>query len=73
MQAMPRCPNCDAQALPRGENPAFPFCSPRCRAVDLGRWFTGAYTVPGKITEREGGEPSSDEPAAPPPGRKPDT
>jgi len=29
------------------ENPAFPFCTPRCRAVDLGRWFTSGYSVPG--------------------------
>ncbi|MDE0335231.1 MAG: DNA gyrase inhibitor YacG [Defluviicoccus sp.] len=23
-----------------------PFCSSRCREVDLGRWFSGAYAVP---------------------------
>jgi endogenous inhibitor of DNA gyrase (YacG/DUF329 family) len=23
-----------------------PFCSPRCRQVDLGRWLTGAYAIP---------------------------
>lgn len=23
-----------------------PFCSQRCREVDLNRWFTGAYAVP---------------------------
>jgi len=23
-----------------------PFCSARCRDVDLGRWFTQSYTVP---------------------------
>jgi endogenous inhibitor of DNA gyrase (YacG/DUF329 family) len=32
---------------PREENEAFPFCSPRCRALDLARWFTGGYRVPG--------------------------
>jgi len=31
---------------PKAENEAFPFCSPRCRAVDLARWFTGSYRVP---------------------------
>ncbi len=25
-----------------------PFCSVRCKEVDLGRWFTGAYVVAGK-------------------------
>jgi uncharacterized protein len=24
-----------------------PFCSARCRDVDLGRWLTESYTVPG--------------------------
>ena len=23
-----------------------PFCSSRCREIDLGRWFSGAYAVP---------------------------
>ena len=45
---MPRCPTCKAEIKPREENVAFPFCSPRCKAVDLGRWFTGSYRVPGK-------------------------
>jgi len=57
---MPRCPTCRSRAKPRGENPSFPFCSPRCRAVDLGRWFTGSYRVPG--------EPAREEPKEPPGG-----
>ena len=44
---MQRCPSCRVQVKPREENAAFPFCSPRCRAVDLGKWFTGSYRVPG--------------------------
>jgi len=43
---MRRCPNCRAPVKPKEENEAFPFCSPRCRAVDLARWFTGSYRVP---------------------------
>ena len=23
-----------------------PFCSSRCRDIDLNKWFTGAYAVP---------------------------
>ena len=45
---MPRCPTCRIEVKPREENDAFPFCSPRCRALDLARWFTGGYRVPGK-------------------------
>jgi len=44
---MHRCPTCRQEAKPREENAAFPFCSPRCRAVDLGKWFIGSYRVPG--------------------------
>lgn len=32
---------------PRAGNPAFPFCSPRCKLVDLGRWLGEDYRVPG--------------------------
>jgi len=29
-------------------DPAYrPFCSKRCADIDLGRWFTGRYVVPG--------------------------
>ncbi len=25
-----------------------PFCSKRCADIDLGKWFSGAYAVPGE-------------------------
>lgn len=62
--AMSRCPTCKAPAQPRAQNAAFPFCSPRCRAIDLGKWFIGEYAVPGRPLEpgeaapADGGEPS---------------
>jgi endogenous inhibitor of DNA gyrase (YacG/DUF329 family) len=28
------------------EWPQFPFCSPRCKTIDLGRWLDEAYRVP---------------------------
>ena len=37
-----RCPLC---GKPRAER-FRPFCSARCRDVDLGRWFTASYAVP---------------------------
>ena len=44
-----RCPICAQpyaiQAL--ADLPTFPFCSERCRLIDLGRWFDGSYTIPG--------------------------
>ena len=44
-----RCPICrkgyEAQAL--ADLPTFPFCSERCRLIDLGRWAGGNYAIPG--------------------------
>ncbi len=50
-RASPRagtCPIC-ARELPPGA-PERPFCSKRCKLVDLGRWLDGAYVVPGEDT-----------------------
>ena len=40
-----RCPGCGTQALYAAENPARPFCSARCRSVDLGAWASESYRV----------------------------
>jgi uncharacterized protein len=32
---------------PRDQNRAFPFCSDRCRLVDLGKWLGEEYRIPG--------------------------
>jgi endogenous inhibitor of DNA gyrase (YacG/DUF329 family) len=29
--------------LTRAENPSFPFCTERCRAIDLGKWLGEEY------------------------------
>ena len=41
------CPICGAK-MPGGKAdwPEFPFCSPRCRKIDLGRWLDEKYRVP---------------------------
>ena len=45
-----RCPECGKPA----ENPkTLPFCSPRCRDVDLNRWLSGRYVIPGRENEGE--------------------
>ncbi|MBK6695397.1 MAG: DNA gyrase inhibitor YacG [Myxococcales bacterium] len=40
-----RCPICKAAITPGMQGP-MPFCSPRCKAIDLGKWLTEAYAVP---------------------------
>jgi uncharacterized protein len=51
-----RCPICGG---PRAQ--AYrPFCSARCRDIDLGRWFGEVYRVPAAepgSDQDEGGEP----------------
>ncbi len=33
-----------------------PFCSSRCRDVDLNRWLKGSYVIPGREDEADGEE-----------------
>ena len=42
-----RCPICGKPA----DRALLPFCSRRCADVDLGRWFTGGYRVPGPAAD----------------------
>lgn len=48
-----RCPVCEHTAA---DSAHAPFCSVRCRDIDMGRWLSGAYRVP------------TEEPAPAPPG-----
>ena len=38
-----RCPICRQTVLRTGAE--FPFCSERCRLINLGKWASGAYVV----------------------------
>jgi endogenous inhibitor of DNA gyrase (YacG/DUF329 family) len=42
---MPSCPVCNA-AVDLEKTPTVPFCSDRCRLIDLGRWLDEGYAVP---------------------------
>jgi len=52
MPRMVRCPTCRAE-VPWEDNPHRPFCSERCRLIDLGAWAEGRYRLPGKKIETE--------------------
>lgn len=60
---MPKCPICDAESKPRAENKLFPFCSPRCKTIDLGNWLNESYRVPSECQSDE--HDSDDEDASP--------
>jgi len=40
------CPRCGAPASFSTENKWRPFCSERCKMIDLGCWASEAYRVP---------------------------
>jgi hypothetical protein len=43
------CPTCKKAGVARyPENPWAPFCSERCKMIDLGKWFGEEYRVPGQ-------------------------
>jgi endogenous inhibitor of DNA gyrase (YacG/DUF329 family) len=46
-----RCPTCRTLVLAGSEN--FPFCSERCRLIDLGKWASGGYVISTPITDPE--------------------
>ena len=44
-----KCPICGKPAAEASK----PFCSERCRDVDLNRWLKGRYVIPGKDDEED--------------------
>jgi len=51
-----QCPICKKPVEePKPGQPAgrFPFCSERCKLIDLGRWLDGKYQIPVEISPDE--------------------
>ena len=46
------CPICGKPAVEASK----PFCSERCRDVDLNRWLSNSYAIPGKPEDDEDAE-----------------
>lgn len=44
------CPGC-GKKTPYEDNPHRPFCSERCRLVDLGQWADGEYRIPERTVD----------------------
>lgn len=45
------CPTCGN--LVRAEDEDFPFCSDRCRKIDLGKWASGVYKITSPVIDPE--------------------
>ncbi len=41
-----KCPQCGLLTFYNPENIYRPFCSERCKLIDLGEWASGTYKVP---------------------------
>jgi endogenous inhibitor of DNA gyrase (YacG/DUF329 family) len=57
MTAYVDCPTCKRKVAFTPANPWRPFCSERCKMIDLGVWASGGYAIPGDAPD----------PDAPPP------
>jgi len=49
-----RCPTCKRPVEWSGESIYRPFCSDRCRLIDLGAWFAEKHAIPGDHAETSG-------------------
>ena len=48
-----KCPTCDKDVAWNESSPNRPFCSERCKMIDLGQWATEEHAIPGKSAEEE--------------------
>ena len=44
-----KCPSCGK--LVKAADEDFPFCSDRCRKIDLGKWASGVYRISSPILD----------------------
>jgi len=47
------CPQCGTLVEYSTENPFRPFCSKRCKMIDLGEWASESYRIPENIKPGE--------------------
>ena len=48
-----RCPTCQRPIQWTEQFPYRPFCSDRCRLIDLGKWASGGYVISSPVTDIE--------------------
>ena len=46
-----RCPICKKAV--KSTDSDFPFCSDRCRVIDLGKWSSGSYVISSPVKDSE--------------------
>lgn len=48
------CPHCGTSTRLDPQNPWRPFCSERCKLLDLGAWFDGRHAIPAEPDAADG-------------------
>ncbi len=61
------CPQCGAAVIWNVTSPFRPFCSERCKMVDLGAWATESYRIP---VEEENDSPEDEASGGLPPSER---
>ena len=56
-----KCPTCKKQEV-TATDADFPFCSERCRLIDLGKWASGGYVISSPVQDGDAIEELSREP-----------
>lgn len=49
-----KCPTCSRPVVWGPDSPYRPFCSERCKKIDLGAWAAEKFTIPGAPLEADG-------------------
>ena len=52
------CPTCKREIVWSTDFPWRPFCSERCKMVDLGAWLAEGRAIPGEPADEISGDPS---------------
>ena len=61
MPTLVNCPHCKRQCDWQ-DNPWRPFCSERCKLIDLGAWFQEKHAIPGETVDFPDADPDADSP-----------
>jgi uncharacterized protein len=60
MATVVRCPTCSRSVEWTEASRWRPFCSERCRLIDLGAWAAEQHVIPGEVVETEDGVQSNE-------------
>ena len=61
MSSVVRCPTCERSVEWNESSPWRPFCSERCKLIDLGAWASEQHAIPGNEIEAEDKPKTEDE------------